>query len=156
MHISKRPKYAQPVRKENEHQKQCPLTKHNINIIQATQQWHPFPNGNHTSATAIIVMVAILVCQATLVVAVAMRSDFIGGPRARAAEQQQSSDVRWCWHGGRLGRTDRDPVPASWSPCAPVRGQMNCRRKCIRLFQIWASLYSKQVDFFLLSLIKMW
>jgi hypothetical protein len=115
---------------------------------QTTQQRHPFPNRKHTSATAIVVTVAIVGCHAALDVADALRSDPVGEPRARAAEQQQSSDIRWCWHGERLGHTDRDPVPASWSPCVPVRGQMNCRRNCIGLFQIWASLCPKLVDFF--------
>ena len=148
MRISIVSKHAQPVRKENKLQRQCPLTKHNINISQATQQRHPFPDIKHTFATAVVVTVAILGCQAALDVAVAMRSDPVGRPRARVAEQQQSSDMWWCWHSERLGHTDRDPVPASWSPFAPVRGQMNCRRKRIGLFQIWASLCPKLVDFF--------
>jgi len=88
MHISIVSKHAQPVRKENKLQRQCPLTKHNINISQATQQRHPFPNRKHTFATAIDVTVATFVCQAAVVVAVAMRSDPVGRPRAHAAEQQ--------------------------------------------------------------------
>jgi len=148
MHISSGLKHAQPVRKENKLQKQCPLTKHNIDISQASQQRRPFPNRKHTSATAIVVTVPILVYQATLVVAVAMRFRSINGPRVREAEHRQSCNMPWCRYGGRLGLTDRDPVPASWSPCALVRDQMNCRRKCIRLFQIWASLCSKLVVFF--------
>jgi len=111
MHISIVSKHAQPVRRENKLQRQSPLTKHNIS--QATQQRHPFPNRKHTFATAIVVTVAILVCQAAVFVAFAMRPDTAGGPRAHAAEQQKSSDVRWCWHDGSLGHTDRDPVPAS-------------------------------------------
>ena len=114
---------------------------------QSTQQQHLFLNRKNTSATAIIITVDVLPFQA-VVVAVDMRSGPVGGPRARAAEQQQSSDVWCCCHDEGRGCTDRDPVPGSWTPSAPVRGQMNRRGKRISLFQIWASLCSKLMDFF--------
>jgi hypothetical protein len=113
MHILTGPKHAQQVRKENKLQKQSSLTKHHINISQATQQRHPYPNRKHTTATVILVTVANLVCQATVVVTVAIPSDPVGRKRAREAEQEQSSDMRWCWLGGSYGRTDRDTVPSS-------------------------------------------
>jgi hypothetical protein len=123
------------------------LAKHNINISHATQQRHPLPDRKRTTRTAVVVTKAVPLFQAAVVTA-AMRSGPDGGPRARAAEQQQSGDMRRPWHGGGLGHTDRDPVPGSWTACAPVRGQLNCTRKrSIRLFQIWACSCSKLVDF---------
>ena len=70
-------------------------------------------NRKRTFTTAIAISVAVVPFRAAIAVTVAMPSGPDHRPRARTAEQQESSYVRRCLHAGRHGRTDRDPVPVS-------------------------------------------